>query len=66
MGRWPSEAARCRLELALPVSERSGLCSRWGWDLRMRRASSASLEWIARRRRMEGSILGLRLVRTPG
>ncbi len=57
MERWPREAARWRLELALPVTEWSGLCRRWGCELRMRRTSDGSLRWMARRRRIEGSIL---------
>lgn len=35
----------------------SGLWRREGWDFRMRETSRASAAWMARRRRIEGSIL---------
>ena len=41
----------------LPLSAKSGFWSREGLDLRMRRRRGRSLRWMARRRRMEGSII---------
>ncbi|KAL1838528.1 hypothetical protein VTK73DRAFT_4302 [Phialemonium thermophilum] len=55
--RWPSDAARCRFELASPAAEWSGLWRRWGCERRMRWTRTGSSAWMARRRRMEGSIL---------
>ena len=55
---WPREAARWRLELESPRGEVSGLWRSVGWDFRMRLTRRASLAWIARRMRRDGSILG--------
>lgn len=57
MGRWPSEAARCRFELDRPPWDVSGLWRSLGCECRMRLTRRASLAWIARRRRDEASIL---------
>ena len=58
MGRWPRVLARWRDVFDRPEGVKSGLWRRWGLDLRMRETRRASLEWMARRRRREGSILG--------
>lgn len=56
---WPREAARWRLVFERPEGEVSGFCRREGLARRMRATRRVSAEWIARRRRREGSILEL-------
>lgn len=60
MGRWPSDAARCRFELDRAPGDVSGLCRSFGCECRMRLTRRASLAWIARRSRDEASILAER------
>lgn len=55
ISRRPSLAARC--SEVLPLSLKSGFCKFGGLFLIMRLTSRRSLRWMARRRRMETSIL---------
>ena len=58
-GRKPREEARWSDVLESPALEGSGLRRRCGWVFRMRRIRRGSAAWMARRRRREGSILGV-------
>lgn len=57
MERWPREEARWREVLDRPEAVESGFWRREGWEVRIRWTRRVSEEWIARRRRREGSIL---------
>lgn len=57
MSRNPSFAARCKE--VLPLSVKSGFWMALGLLLTMRLTRTRSLRWIARRRRMETSIIGV-------
>jgi len=57
MGQKPREAARWRDVFERPVGEVSGFWRSVGCDFMMRERRRASLVWIERRRRREGSIL---------
>jgi hypothetical protein len=55
IGTEPVRAARCRE--VLECEAKSGLERRVGWSRIRRETRTGSLRWIARRRRVEGSIL---------
>lgn len=58
-GRKPRDEARWRDVLESPALEGSGFRRRCGWVFRMRWIRRGSAAWMARRRRREGSILGV-------
>lgn len=57
MSWWPREAAICRFELDSPSVDGSGLWRSLGCDFSIRWTRRASPIRIARRRRIDGSIL---------
>lgn len=57
MSRRPRVAARWRFEFERPTRVLSGLWRRVGWDFRMRVTRRTSFVRMARRRRMDGSIM---------